>query len=163
MRLKKSNIEQKNTILKTFQNHLKLTRNFIRGSIRVLKKWNLANKYWDFDIRAASVISFSTLAIFNQRVGLVISSSTALLTSIARLMTSQYLSKLKILYSKTRNWIMVIRRLYGRTLKTSMVYEKISWKRSFRKYKRFYNHYFDKRKEKMKNTQFKVEYKMLIS
>ena len=86
----------------------------------------------------------------------IISSSTALLTSIAISITNEYISKLKILYTKLRDWINVITLLYEKTLKTSMIDKKIDQKES-EELKKIYNHYTDKRKEIMKNTQFKVE------
>ena len=46
--------------------------------------------------------------------------------------------------------------LYEKTLKTSMVDKKIDIKES-EELKKIYNHYLDKRKEIMKNTQWKVE------
>ena len=46
--------------------------------------------------------------------------------------------------------------LYEKTLKQSMVDKKIDEKEA-QELKKIYNHYLDKRKEIMKNTQFKVE------
>ena len=87
---------------------------------------------------------------------IIISSSTALLTSIAILITNEYISKLKIRYTKLRDWIIVISLVYGKTLKQSMVDKKIDEKEA-QELKKIYNHYTDKRSELMKNTQFKVE------
>ena len=88
--------------------------------------------------------------------GLVISSSTALLSSVTILITNEYISKLKIRYTKLRDRIDVITLLYEKTLKTSMVDKKIDEKEA-EELKKDNNHYFDKRKEIMKNTQFEVE------
>ena len=93
---------------------------------------------------SASTITTSTLSIVNPSVGIIISSSTALLTSFAILITNEYLSKLKIGYTKLRDWfnaitllyektstksmgINVISLLYEKTLTKSMVDKKIRW------------------------------------
>ena len=94
--------------------------------------------------------------MINPSVGIVISSSTALLTSIAILITNEYISKLKIRYTKLKDWINVITLLYEKTLKQSMIDKKIDEKEAM-ELKKIYNHYFDKRFEIMKNTSFRVE------
>ena len=96
------------------------------------------------------------MALINPGAGIVISSSTALLTSIAILITNEYVSKLKIRYTTLRDWIIVITLLYGKTLKQSMVDKKIDEKEA-QELKKSYNHYIDKRSEIMKSTSFKVE------
>ena len=48
------------------------------------------------------------MGLINPGAGIIISSSTALLTSIAILITNDYISKLKIGYTKLRDWINVI-------------------------------------------------------
>ena len=107
-------------------------------------------------VASESAISSSTLGLINPGAGIFISSSTALLTSIAILITNEYISKLKIRYTKLRDWINVITLLYEKTLKQSMVDRKIDEKEA-QELKKIYNHYLDKRKEIMKNTQFRVE------
>ena len=96
------------------------------------------------------------MGLINPSVGIVISSSTALLTSIAILITNEYISKLKIRYTKLRDWINVITLLYEKTLKQSKVDKKID-EREAEELKEIYNHYIDKRSEIMKSTSFKVE------
>ena len=81
-------------------------------------------------IGSGSTISTSTLGLINPGAGLIISSSTALLTSIAILITNEYISKLKIRYTKIREWIYVITLLFEKTLKQSMIDKKIDHKRS---------------------------------
>ena len=107
-------------------------------------------------IGSGSAIGSSTMGFINSGADIIISSSTALLTSIAILITNEYISKLKIRYTKLRDWINVITLLYEKTLNQSMVDKKIDQKESH-ELKRIYNHYIDKRSEIMKNTQFKVE------
>ena len=107
-------------------------------------------------IGSTSAIGSSTMGLINPAAGIIISSSTALLTSIAILITNEYISKLKIRYTKLRDWSNVITLLYEKILKTSMTDKKIEEKEAG-ELKKIYNHYFDKRKEMMKNTSFKVE------
>ena len=61
------------------------------------------------------------MGLINPGAGIIISSSSVLLTSIAILITNEYISKLKIRYTKLRDWINVITLLYE---KTSMVDKK---------------------------------------
>ena len=96
------------------------------------------------------------MGLINPDAGIIISSSTALLTSIAILLTNELISKLKIRYTKLRDWINVITMLYEKTLKTSTVDTKTDQKES-EELKKIYNHYLHKRREFMKNTQFRVE------
>ena len=107
-------------------------------------------------VGAGSVVGSSSMALINPGAGIVISSSTALLTSIAILITNEYISKLKTRYTKVRDWINVITLLDEKTLKQSMVRKKNDEKEA-EHLKQIYNSYIDKRKESMKNTQIKVE------
>ena len=107
-------------------------------------------------IGSASTIRSSTLALLNPSAGIIISNSTALLTSIAILITNEYISKLKIRYTKSGDWINVYTLLVEKFLKPSMVDKKTNEK-EVEQLKKIYNHYLDKRKEIMKNTEFKVE------
>ena len=96
------------------------------------------------------------MGLINPGAVIIISSSTALITSIAILTTNEYISKLKIRYTKFRDWINVITMLYDKTLKISMVDKKIDEKEAA-ELKKICNQYIDKRSEIMKNTSFKVE------
>ena len=107
-------------------------------------------------VGTSSAVGSSTMGLINPSVGIVISSSTALLTSIAILITNEYISKLKIRYTKLKDWINVITLLYEKTLKQSMIDKKIDKKEAM-ELKKIYNHYIDKRSEIMKNTSFRVE------
>ena len=107
-------------------------------------------------VGAGSAVGSSSMALINPGAGIVISSSTALLTSIAILITNENINKLKIRYTKLRDWINVITLLYEKTLKQSMVDKKIDQKEA-EELKKIYNHFIDKRSEIMKNTQFKVD------
>ena len=107
-------------------------------------------------IGSGSAISSSAMTMINPGAGIIISSSTALLTSVAILITNEYISKLKIRYTKLRDWINVITLLYEKTLKESMIDKKIDQKEA-EQLKQVYNHYVDKKSQIMKNTSFKVE------
>ena len=80
-------------------------------------------------IGAGSAVGSSSMVLINSGAGIVISSSTALLTSIAILITNEYISKLKIRYTKLRDWINVITLLYEKTLEQSMIDKKIDEKK----------------------------------
>ena len=107
-------------------------------------------------IGSGSAIGSSAMSLINPGAGIIISSSTALLTSIAILITNEYILKLKIRYTKLRDWINVITLLYEKTLKESMIHKKIDEKEG-NQLKQIYNHYVDKKSEIMKKTSFKVE------
>ena len=107
-------------------------------------------------VGSGSAIGSSAMSMINPGAGIVISSSAALITSIAILITNEYISKLKIRYTKLRDWINVITLLYEKTLKESMIDKKIDQKEADQ-LKQIYNHYVDKKFEIMKNTSFKVE------
>ena len=107
-------------------------------------------------IGGATAVGSSSMALINPGAGIVISSSTALLTSIAILITNEYISKLKIRYTKIKDWINVITLLHEKTLKESMI-DKVINQKEADQLKQIYNHYVDKKSEIMRNTQFKVE------
>ena len=79
-------------------------------------------------IGSGSAITSSTFSLINPSIGIPVASCSALLTSIAILITNEYISKLKIRYTKLRDWINVITLLYEKTLKESMIDKKIDQK-----------------------------------
>ena len=107
-------------------------------------------------IGSGSAFSASTMSLINPSIGIVLTSSTALLTSLAILITNEYISKLKLRYTKLRDWINFITILYEKTLTQSMIDKKIGEKEAL-ELKQIYIHYIDKRKEIMDSTKFKVE------
>ena len=107
-------------------------------------------------VGSGSAIGTSTMSLTNPSIGIVVTSSTAPLTSLAILITNEYISKLKLRYTKIRDWINFITILYGKTLNQSMIDKKIDEKEAL-ELKKIYNHYIDKRKEIMDSTKFKVE------
>ena len=89
-------------------------------------------------------------------IGIMCASSISFSSSISTLITNEYFSKIKIRYTKFRDWINVNTFLFEKALKQSMIDKKIGEKEA-QEIKKIYNHYLDKRKEIMKNTSFKVE------
>ena len=61
------------------------------------------------------------MSLLNPNIGIFLTSSTALLTSIAILITNEHISKLEIRYTELRHCINVITVLYEKTLKQSLI------------------------------------------
>ena len=135
---------------------LKVDNEYYKKKYKNLNKKKVLLIITEILVGSASAVGSSTMGLINPGAGIIISFSTALLTSIAILITNEYISKLKIRYTKLRDWINVITLLYEKTLKQSMVDKKIDEKEA-QELKKIYNHYIDKRSEIMKNTSFKVE------
>ena len=107
-------------------------------------------------IGSSSAISTSTMSLISPSIVIVLTSSTALLTPLAILITNDYISKLKLRYTKLRDWINFDTFLYEKTLNQSMIDKKIDEKEAL-ELKKIYNHLLDKRKQTMDSTKFKVE------
>ena len=135
---------------------LKVDNEYYKKKYKCFNKKKVLLIITEILVGAGSAVGSSTMGLINPGAGIIISSSTALLTSIAILITNEYISKLKIRYTKLRDWINVIILLYEKTLKQSMVDKKIDEKET-QELKKIYNHYIDKRSEIMENTSFKVE------
>ena len=108
-------------------------------------------------VGSASAVCSPSMWLINPGASIITSSSTALLTSFAILITNEFISKSKIRYTTLRDWINVITFLLGKTLKTSMIDKEIDEKKEAEELKKINNHYLNKRKEIKKNTSFKVE------
>ena len=141
------------TILKS----LKVDNDYYKKKYKSLNNMKVLLIITEFLIGSGSAISTSTMSLINPSIGIVLTSSTALLTSLAILITKKYISKLKLRYSKLRDWINFITILYEKTLNQSMIDKKIDEKEAL-ELKKIYNHYIDKRKEIVDSTKFKVEY-----
>ena len=135
---------------------LKIDNEYYKKRYRSLNKKKVLLIISEILVGSASTISSSTMGLINPGAGIIISSSTALLTSIAILITNEYIRKLKLRYTTLRDWTNVITLLYEKSFKTSMVDKKINEKEA-EELKKNYNHYIDKRSQIMKNTSFKVE------
>ena len=142
-----------------FENKLKSLKSdneYYKKKYKSLNKKKILLIITEILIGGGSAIGTSTMSLINPSIGIIASSSTAFLTSIAILITNEYISKLKIRYSKIKDWINVATLLYEKTLKESMIDKKFDSKEADQ-LKQIYNHYIDKKEEIMKNTSFKVE------
>ena len=103
---------------------LKSDNEFYKKKYKSLNKKKVLLIITEILIGSGSAISSSAMTMINPGAGIIISSSTALLTSVAILITNEYISKLKIRYTKLRDWINVITLLYEKILKESMIDKK---------------------------------------
>ena len=103
---------------------LKVDNEYYKKKYKSLNKKKVLLIITEILVGAGSAVGSSTMGLINPGAGILISSSTALLTSIAILITNEYISKLKIRYTKLRDWINVITLLYEKTLKQSMIDKK---------------------------------------
>ena len=104
---------------------LKSDNEFYRKKYKSLNKKKILLIITEILVGSGSAIGSSAMSLVIPGAGIIISSSTALLTSIAILITNEYISKLKIRYTKIKDWINVITLLYEKTLKESMIDKKI--------------------------------------
>ena len=111
-------------------NSLEIDNEYYKKKYKNLNKKKVLLNITEILVGGWSVVSSSLMVLINPGAGVVISSSTALLTSIAILITNEYISKLKIRYTKLRDWINVITLLYEKKLKQSMVDKKMDEKES---------------------------------
>ena len=135
---------------------LKIDNEYYKKKYKSLNKKKVLLVITKILIGGGSAIPISAMSLINPSVGVVLTSSTALLTSLAILFTNEYVSKLKLRYTKLRDWINFITILYEKTLNQSMIDKKIDEKRAL-ELKKIYKHYLDKRKEIMNSIKFKVE------
>ena len=135
---------------------LKVDNEYYKKKYKSLNKKKVLLLITEILVGSGSAISTSTMSLINPSIGIVLTSSTALLTSLANLITNEYISKLKLRYTKLRDWINFITILYEKTLNQSTKDKKID-KKEAQELKKIYNHYIDKRKEIMNSTKFKVE------
>ena len=134
----------------------KIDNEYYKKKYKNLNKKKILLIITEILVGAGSAVGSSSMDLINPGAGFVISSSTALITSFAILITNEYNSKLKIRYTKLGEWINFITILYEKTLNQSMIDKKIDGKEAL-ELKKIYNHYLDKRSELFKNTQCKVE------
>ena len=103
---------------------LRIDNEYYKKKYKSLNKKKVLLIITEILVGAGSAVGSSTMGLINPGAGIIISSSTALLTSIAILITNEYISKLKIRYTKLRDWINVLTLLYEKTLKESMIDKK---------------------------------------
>ena len=137
-------------------NSLKLDNESYRKKYKSLNKKKVLLAITEILISSALTNYSSTMGFINPGACIFISSSSALLTSIAILITNEYILKLKIRYNRLRDSKIVITLLFEKTLKISLV-DKKSDQKEAEELKKSYNQYIDERKEIMKNFIFRVE------
>ena len=125
LKLEIENIKLKNMIVKKSLKSPKIDTEYYRKKHKILINKKILLIITEILIGSASTISSSTTGLINPGVGIMISSSTALLTSIAILITNEFISKLKTRYTKLRDWINVTTLLYEKTLKIYMLMKKL--------------------------------------
>ena len=135
---------------------LKVDNEYYKKKYKSLNKKKVLLIITEILVGSVSAITSSTFSFINPSIGIPIASCSALLTSLAILITNEYISKLKLRYTKLRDWINFITILYEKTLNQSMIDKKINEKEA-QELKKIYNHYVDKRTEIMDSTKFKVE------
>ena len=94
---------------------LKIDNEFYKKKYKSLNKKKVLLIITEILVGSGSAISTSTMSLVNPSIGIVLTSSTALSTSLAILITKEYISKLKIRYTKLRDWINFITILYEKT------------------------------------------------
>ena len=163
LKIKTRDDEIKNLKYQTEKHHhenilksLKVDSEYYKKKYKSLNKKKVLLIITENLIGSGSAIGSSAMSMINPGAGIIISSSTALLTSIAILITNEYISKLKIRYTKLRDWINIITLLIEKTLKESMI-DKVINQKEADQLKQIYNHYVDEKSEIMKNTSFIIE------
>ena len=129
LKLKLRDDEIKNLITQTEKHDqeniiksLKIENEYYKKKYKSLNKKKILLVITEILIGSGSAKGSSTIRLINPYAGTIISSSTALLTNIAILITNEYISKLKTRYTKLRDWINVITLLHEKTLKESLIY-----------------------------------------
>ena len=128
-------------ILKYFN----IDNEFYKKKFKILNKKKVLLIITEILVGSASTFSSSTMGLINPGAGNIILSCTALLFSIAKLITNEYISKFKIRCTNLRDWINVITLLYEKTSKQSMLDKKNGGK-EIEELKKIYNHYLNKEK-----------------
>ena len=100
---------------------LKVDNDYYKKKYKSLNKKKVLLIISEILVGSGSAISTSTMSLMNPSIGIVLTSSTALLTSLAILITNEYISKSKLRYTKLRDWINFITILYEKTLYQSMI------------------------------------------
>ena len=103
---------------------LKVDNDYYKKKCNSLNKKKVLLIITEILIGGGSAIGTSTMSLINPSIGIIASSSTAFLTSLAILITNEYISKLKLRYTKLRDWINFITILYEKTLNQSMIDKK---------------------------------------
>ena len=93
---------------------------------------------------SGSGVTTSTTSLVNPSISIVLTSSTALLTALAILITKEYKSKLKLCFTKLRDWVSFITIHMRKPEINLWLLKKIDEKEGL-ELKKIYNHYIVKR------------------
>ena len=102
--------------------------NIVKKTYKSLSKKRVLLIITEILIGLGSAISTSTISLINPSIGIVLTSSTALIISLAIIITNEYISKVKLRYTKLRDWINFFTILYEKTINQSMFDKKINEK-----------------------------------
>ena len=91
---------------------LKSDNEYYKKKYKSLNKKKILLSITEIIVGSGSAIGTSTMSLINPSIVIVLTSSTAFLTSLAILITNEYISKLKTRYTKQRDWINFITILY---------------------------------------------------
>ena len=103
---------------------LKIDNEYYKKKYKRLNKKKVFVIITEILIESGSAFSTSTMSLINPSVGIVLTSLSAFLTSMAILITFEYIRRLKLRYTKLRDWIIFITIFYEKTLRESMVLKK---------------------------------------
>ena len=137
---------------------LKIDSDYYKKKYRSINKKKIYITVLDLLIGAAGLATGIGLTAsgVGTVIGVPIAGASAFITSVATVITNEYMSKRKSRYTKLRDHINMITLLYEKTLAKSLIDKHIDEKEG-EELKQIYNHYLDKRKDIMKSTKFRVE------
>ena len=99
----------------------KIDNEYHKEKYKSLNKKKVLLNITEILIGSGSAISTSTMSLLKPSIGIMLNSSSTLLTTLANLITIAYINKLKLRYTKLWDWINFITILYEKTLNQSMV------------------------------------------
>ena len=97
---------------KCFKKSLKIDIKNYKKEYTNINKKKVLKVIFETLIGSGSTIGTSTVSIINPSKGIALTSSTALLTSTAILITNEFIPKSKLRFTKLRDWINFITLLY---------------------------------------------------
>ena len=122
--IRNSNYQTKKNDHENILKSVEIDNEYYKKKYKSLNKKKILIIITEILIGSGSSISTSTMSLINPSIGIVLTSSAALLTSLAILIKNEYISKLKLRYTKLRDWKKFFTILYEKTLKESMIDEK---------------------------------------
>ena len=141
-------------ITKMFYNHLRLIRIIIIKIFSNDLKKTIYITILEILVGVSGRIVGTSLSItgVGTSIGVPIAGCSSFLASVATLILNEFFSKLKLGYTKLKDWINMITILYEKILNELMIDKRIDEKEGDELNKVYY-HYLDKRKDIMKSTE----------